>query len=84
MIRVSGNRNFVVIQGNVNNDIVIDGDGNTLALSAEEIRGAVNFKTSGVEKREKNETITKLQIKETRVESLKPRRWTKREGVVPV
>ena len=47
MIRVSGNRNFVVIQGNVNNDIVIDGDGNTLALRAEESGGAVNFKTSG-------------------------------------
>ena len=63
MVRVSGNRNFVVIQGNVTKDIVIDGDGNTLTLRAEESGGAVNFKTSGVGKKEKNETITKLQDK---------------------
>ena len=36
MVRVSGDRNFVVIQGNVTNNIVIDGDGNTLTLRAEE------------------------------------------------
>ena len=47
MVRVSGNRNFVVIQGNVTNDIVIDGDENTMTLRAKESgKEHVNFKMS--------------------------------------
>ena len=58
MVRLCGNRNFVVIQGNFTNDIVIDGNGNTLTVRAKEGPGAVNFKTRVVEREEKNETIT--------------------------
>ena len=78
---MSGNRNFVVIQSNVTNDIIIDGEGNTLTLRAEESGGAVNFKTSGVERKRRMKQLTSYKIKETRVESLKPKRRTKREGV---
>ena len=80
MVRVTGNRNFVVIQGNVTNDIIIDGDGNTLTLRAEESGGAVNFKTSGVEKKEKNETITKLQDKRDSGRVIKTKTADKKRG----
>ena len=80
MVRVSGKRNFVVIQGNVTNDIVIDVDGNTLALRAEESGGAINFKTSGVEKKEKNETITKLQDKRDSGRVIKTKTADKKRG----
>ena len=63
MARVCGNRNFVVIQGNFTNDIVIDGDGNTLTVTAKESGGIVNFKTRVVEKEGKREIFPKLQDK---------------------
>ena len=80
MVRVTGNRNFVVIQGNVTNDIVIDGDENTLTLRAEESGGAVNFKTSGVEKKEKNETISKLHEKRDSGRVIKTKTVGKKRG----
>ena len=79
MVRVSGNRNFVVIQGNVTDDIVIDGDENTMTLRAKESGGAVNF-TSGVEKKEKNETITKLQDKRDSRRVIKTKTADKKRG----
>ena len=50
MVRVSGNKNFFVIQNNVTNDIVIDGDRNTLTSRAEESGGAVKFQNKWGEK----------------------------------
>ena len=80
MARVCGNGNFVVIQGNFTNDIVIDGDGNTLTVTAEEGGGTVNFKTRVVEKEEKKETISKLRDKGNSSRVIKSKTADKKKG----